>query len=307
MNDTYYKFYNFLSWRRVIFFLSISLFLISCCTMVVRGFNWGLDFTGGILIEIISEKNIDPINIKNILVQSGFKKIIVQHFGTPKNIGIRVPLDSNKHQINQNTINNILHILEKTIAQKFFIKQTNWIGPSVNNQLINTGIIALLVALICILIYITLRFEWRLATGVVVSLVYDIIIISGTLSLIAIKIDSTIIAALMSAIGYSINDKIVIFDRIRENFRRISIVKSIDIFNISLSQVLNRTIITSVTTIIVLFILLIFGGTMLRGFVITLLLGSIIGTMSSIFIASTLAFKLGTTRNHFIKKQLQIK
>lgn len=301
MNDTYYKVYDFLSWRRIIFFLSIFLFFISCCTMAVRGFNWGLDFTGGILIEIISEKNIDPIKIQKILVQSGFKNTIIQHFGSPKDIGIRVPLDSNNNQINQNTINNVLHILEKTIAQKFFIKQSNWIGPSVSNQLINTGILAILVALICILIYITFRFEWRLATGVVVSLIYDIIVISGTLSLLATKIDSTIIAALMSAIGYSINDKIVIFDRIRENFRRISTVKSIDIFNISLSQVLNRTIITSVTTIMVLFILLIFGGTMLRGFVTTLLIGSIIGTMSSIYIASVLAFKLGTTRNHFIK------
>ncbi|WP_331828332.1 protein translocase subunit SecF [Candidatus Blochmannia sp. SNP] len=302
MNDTYYKIYNFLSWRRIIFFVSIFLFFISCCTMAVRGFNWGLDFTGGILVEIISEKSIDPIKIQNILVQSGFKNTIVQHFGSPQDIGIRVPLDSNNNQINQNTINNVLHVLEKAIAQKFFIKQTNWIGPSVSNQLINTGIIALLVALICILIYITFRFEWRLATGVVVSLIYDIIVVSGTLSLLATKIDSTIIAALMSTIGYSINDKIVIFDRIRENFRRISTLTSIDIFNISLSQVLNRTIITSVTTIMVLFILLIFGGTMLRGFVTTLLLGSIIGTMSSIYIASALAFKLGTTRNHFIKK-----
>ncbi|URJ30143.1 protein translocase subunit SecF [Blochmannia endosymbiont of Camponotus sp.] len=302
MNNTYYKIYNFLSWRRIIFFLSIFLFFISCCTMAARGFNWGLDFTGGILIEIVSEKNIDPIEIQNILVQSGLKHTIVQHFGSPQDIGIRVPLDSNKNQINQNTIDNVLHILQKTITQKFFIKQANWIGPSVSNQLINTGIIALLVALICILLYITFRFEWRLATGVVVSLTYDIIVISGTLSLLATKIDSTIIAALMSAIGYSINDKIVIFDRIRENFRRISIVESIDIFNISLSQVLNRTIITSVTTIMVLFILLIFGGTILHGFVITLLLGSIIGTISSIYIASALAFKLGTTRSHFIKK-----
>ncbi|URJ28490.1 protein translocase subunit SecF [Blochmannia endosymbiont of Camponotus sp. C-046] len=301
MSDAYYRIYDFLAWKRLIFFLSIFLFFISCSTMITRGFNWGLDFTGGMSIDITSEKDINLINVKNILVQSGFKNPTAQYFGSPKDIMIQLPLNPNVNKINQDTANIVLHALQESMVQNFFIKQTNWIGPSAHSQLINTGIMALLVALICILIYITFRFEWRLATGVVISLTYDIIVILGMLSLLTIKMDSTIIAALMSAIGYSINDKIVIFDRIRENFYYASVSKPIDIFNISLSQVLSRTIITSVTTIIVLLILLVFGGDMLYGFAVTLLLGTIIGTVSSIYIASSLAFKFGTARDHFIK------
>ncbi|WP_159714468.1 protein translocase subunit SecF [Blochmannia endosymbiont of Camponotus nipponensis] len=295
------KIYDFLSWKRVVFFLSIFLCFISCCAMITRGFNWGLDFTGGILVEIVLEENVDIINIQNILVQSGFNNPIVQGYGASQNVMIRLPLGSHDNKLNHNIMNDIICILRHGIVQNFFVKQVNWIGPSVGNQLINTGIIALLVALICILIYITFRFEWRLATGVVISLTHDMIVILGILSLFSVKIDATIVAALMSAIGYSINDKIVIFDRIRENFCRISVVKSIDVFNISLSQVFSRTIITSVTTIMVLLILLVFGGSMLHGFAITLLLGSVIGTVSSIYIASALALKLGTRRGHFIK------
>ncbi|URJ26540.1 protein translocase subunit SecF [Blochmannia endosymbiont of Camponotus modoc] len=301
MSESYYKIYDFLAWKRLIFFLSIFLFFISCCTMITRGFNWGLDFTGGMSVEITSEKDVNLINIQNILIESGFKNPIVQHFGSPKDIMIRLPLDPNENKINQHTISIVLYTLRQGIVHNFSVKQVNWIGPSVHSQLINTGIIALLVALICILVYITFRFEWRLATGVVISLTYDMIVILGILSLFAIKIDSTIIAALMSAIGYSINDKIVIFDRIRENFYYTPVSKSIDIFNISLSQVLSRTIITSVTTIMVLLILLVWGGDILHGFAVTLLLGTIIGTVSSIYIASALAFKFGTARDHFIK------
>lgn len=295
MKNFYYKIYNFIAWRHTVFWISIFLIFLSFMIVMMQGFNLGLDFTGGILIEITVDRDTDINSIKNAFIQSGFMKVIVQRFGISPDLIIKLSLVQNNDLVKENIIN----ILNKNIVKEFVIKQINWIGPTVSNNLIQNGIIAVLGAMICILIYITLRFEWRLALGTIISLIHDIIIIIGIISLLSIEIDSIVIAALMSVIGYSLNDKIVIFDRIRENFRCISELNSIDILNISISQVLHRTIITSVTTEVVLLILLIFGGPILYGFSIILLIGVIIGTISSIYIASILAFKFGVKHKHF--------
>lgn len=301
MNQFCYKIYDFVAYTKIVFYIAVFLCILSFIIIINRGFNWGLDFTGGLFVEIISEQKLDLIKIKDAFIQSGFKNSIIQYSGTSENIIIRVPLIQNNNDFDRKIKTKILTILYTNINHKFTIQQINWIGPSSSKDLIKTGIIALLVALLCILIYITLRFEFKLAIGTIISLIYDIIIILGILSACYIEINSTIIAALISAIGYCLNDNIVIFDRIRENFKHIPKLGSEKIFNISLSQVLNRTIITSITTVMVLLILLIFGGTMLYEFSIVLLIGVIIGTISSIYIASLLAFHFKTDRKYFIK------
>lgn len=301
MKNMYYKIYNFIAWRNVIFLVSIFLAFIFFVIVIVQGFNLGLDFTGGILVEVTVNKDIDSITIRNAFIQSGFHKVIVQRLGACQDFVIKFPIMKNDNLIYLNIKSNVLNILHDKINRKFTITQINWVSPIMSSDLIKNGIIALLTAIICILMYITFRFEWRLAIGTIISLIYDTIIIIGILSLFAIEIDVTVISALMSAIGYSLNDKIVIFDRIRENFKLMPEMNSIDIFNMSISQVLHRTIITSITTAAVLLILLIFGGSILHGFSIILLIGVIIGTISSIYIASALAFKLGTQHDHFIE------
>lgn len=297
------KIYNFVSYRRTVFVLSFFLCIVSFIIIINRGFNWGLDFTGGFFIEIVSDSNLDIKKIQDSFIKLGFKKVFIQNLNNSKNIIIRLPLMHNCNNFDQEVKNKILYVLNKNVFQKFTIQRMNWIGPSTSQNLIKKGVVALLVSLFGVVIYITLRFKLKFAIGTIASLIYNIIIILGMLSIFLIEINSTVIAALISVIGYSLNDNIVIFDRIRENFKRISTACSYDIFNISLSQVLHRTIITSITTVMVLLILLIFGGTMLYEFSITLLIGVIGGTISSIYIASLLAFSLQIKYGNSIKKK----
>ncbi|HBH69352.1 MAG TPA: protein translocase subunit SecF, partial [Erwinia persicina] len=180
-----------------------------------------------------------------------------------------------------------------------------FVGPSVGSDLAQAGGVALLSALIAILIYIGFRFEWRLALGTVLALAHDVIITAGLLSLFHVEIDLTIIASLMSVIGYSLNDKIVVSDRIRENFRKIRRGSSYDITNVSLTQTLSRTIITSVTTLAMVMILFVFGGALLKGFSLTMLIGITIGTISSIYVSSALALKLGMKREHMLQQKVE--
>lgn len=302
MKQCYYKFYDFVAYSKIVFCISIFLCILSCFIIVKRGFNWGLDFTGGLLIEVISEQKLDLIKIRDSFKQAGLKNSIIQYSNTSENIIIRLPLTKNSNNFNQQIKIKILNILYQNIKHKFIINQMNWIGPSSSNNLRKTGIMTFLMVLLSIGLYVTLRFDLKLAIATIISLVYDIISVLGVISLCSIEINSTIIVALISAIGYCLNDNIVIFDRIRENFRCATEFCSKQIFNISLSQVLNRTMITSITTIMVLLILLIFGGSLLYEFSIILLCGVIIGTISSIYIASLLAFSLNVNRQNFIKE-----
>lgn len=301
MNQIFFKIYNFVSYSKIVFYISVVLCILSFVIIKTYGFNWGLDFTGGLSVEIISEQKLDLVKMQSSFIQEGFKNVVIRHSETSKNIIIQLPLIQNHNDFDKHMKLKVFNVLHNTINHEFIINQSNWIGPSSSKNLIKTGIIALLLALVCILIYITLRFEFRLALGTVVALIYDIIIILGIVSAFSLEINSTIIAALISAIGYCLNDNIVIFDRIRENFQYIPTFSSKETFNISLSQVLNRTIITSVTTIMVLCILLVCGGKVLYEFSLILLIGVVIGTVSSIYIASLLAFNLKVERKHFTK------
>lgn len=290
MINAYCKVYNFVSYKKSVFLLSIFMCVVSFMIIINRGFNWGLDFTGGFFIEIVSNNNLDVIKIQDSFIQSGFKRVLIQQLNRPENIVIRLPLKNSSDNFDQQIKTRILNVLHNSISNKFTIQRMNWIGPSTSKNLVKQGIIALIMSLLGVVVYITYRFELKFAIGTIISLLYNITIILGILSIFLIEINYTVIAAMISVIGYSLNDNIVIFDRIRENFRYISALRSYEIFNISLSQVLHRTLITSITTIMVLLILLIFGGAMLYEFSITLLIGVIVGTISSIYIASLIAF-----------------
>ncbi|MGV3345535.1 protein translocase subunit SecF [Enterobacteriaceae bacterium LUAb1] len=297
------KVIDFMRWDTLAFIISGLLIVVSVAITGLRGFNWGLDFTGGTVIEIVLERSAELDTLRTALENAGFVEPVVQNFGSSRDVMIRMaPTQGN---VNQELGNNVLAVINQTVQQHATVKRIEFVGPSVGGDLAQAGVMALLSALLAILIYIGLRFEWRLALGTVLALTHDVIITIGILSLFHIEIDLTIVASLMSVIGYSLNDKIVVSDRIRENFRKIRRGSSYDITNVSLTQTLSRTLITSITTLAMILILFIFGGALLNGFSLTMLIGVTIGTISSIYVSSALALKLGMKREHMLVQKVE--
>ncbi|MEN5016536.1 protein translocase subunit SecF [Erwinia sp. Eh17-17] len=297
------KVYDFMRWDTLAFAISVLLLIASVAIMGVRGFNWGLDFTGGTVIEINLEQPVELDMLRDSLVKSGFDEPQVQNFGSSRDVIVRMsPREGNA---GQELGAKVLATINQATQQQATVKRIEFVGPSVGSDLAQAGGMALLSALIAILIYIGFRFEWRLALGTVLALAHDVIITAGILALFHVEIDLTIVASLMSVIGYSLNDKIVVSDRIRENFRKIRRGSSYDITNVSLTQTLSRTIITSVTTLAMVAILFVFGGALLKGFSLTMLIGITIGTISSIYVSSALALKLGMKREHMLQQKVE--
>ncbi|NIF23412.1 protein translocase subunit SecF [Candidatus Pantoea multigeneris] len=297
------KVVDFMRWDKLAFLISGLLIIAAVAIMGVRGFNWGLDFTGGTVIEINLEKPTDLDTLRSALQQAGFDEPQVQNFGSSRDVVVRMPPTSGA--AGQELGTKVLAVINQTAQQNATVKRIEFVGPSVGSDLAQAGAMALMSALIAILIYIGFRFEWRLALGTVLALAHDVIITAGLLSLFHIEIDLTIVASLMSVIGYSLNDKIVVSDRIRENFRKIRRGSPYDITNVSLTQTLSRTIITSATTLAMILILFIFGGALLKGFSLTMLIGVTIGTVSSIYVSSALALKLGMKREHLLVQKVE--
>lgn len=297
------KVHDFMRWDYLAFAISIILLIASVTIMSLRGFNWGLDFTGGTVIEINLEQPAKLDLLRDTLEQAGFKDPIIQNFGSSRDIMVRMP--PVEGSVGQELGNKVISVINASVDKNAKVKRIEFVGPSVGSELAQTGGMALLVALICILIYVGFRFEWRLALGAVLALAHDVIITMGILSLFHIEIDLTIVASLMSVIGYSLNDSIVVSDRIRENFRKIRRGTPYEIVNVSLTQTLSRTIMTSATTLMVVLMLYIFGGAMLHGFSLTMLIGVSIGTISSIYVASALALKLGMKREHMLQLKVE--
>ncbi len=292
------KVIDFMRWDYLAFSLSIILFIFSVTIFLLKDFNLGLDFTGGTVIEMNFNKPINLNKIRTKLTNSGYPEHLIQNFGSTRDILIR--FSHTKGIENQEIGKSIISIIHKDIDDQAIVKRIEFVGPSVGDELAQNGGIALLVALISILIYVGLRFEWRLAAGSVISLAHDLIITLGIISLFQIEVDMTIVASLMSVIGYSLNDTIVVSDRIRENFRKIRFGTSYEIMNLSLTQTLNRTVITSCTFLLVVLMLYLFGGSIMKGFSLVMLIGVPIGTVSSIYVASALALKMKMKRKHFI-------
>ena len=294
---------DFMRWDYLAFGISIALFILSVTVISLKGFNWGLDFTGGTVIEINLSQPADLDKIRASLANNGHQEPLVQNFGSSRDIMIRLP--PSEGVAGQEIGKSIISVINKNVDDQATVKRIEFVGPSVGSELAQTGAMALLAALICILIYVGFRFEWRLAASVVISLAHDVVITLGIVSLFQIEVDITIVASLMSVIGYSLNDSIVVSDRIRENFRKIRRGTSYEIVNVSLTQTLSRTLITSETSLLVVLMLYLFGGSILKGFSLVMLIGVTIGTVSSIYVASALALKMGMKREHLIPPKVE--
>lgn len=297
------KVYDFMRWDFWAFGISGLLLIAAIVIMGVRGFNWGLDFTGGTVIEITLEKPAEMDVMREALQKAGYEEPQLQNFGSSHDIMVRMPPTEGETG-GQVLGSKVVTIINEATNQNAAVKRIEFVGPSVGADLAQTGAMALLVALISILVYVGFRFEWRLAAGVVIALAHDVIITLGILSLFHIEIDLTIVASLMSVIGYSLNDSIVVSDRIRETSANPS-RDVLRIFNVSLTQTLHRTLITSGTTLVVILMLYLFGGPVLEGFSLTMLIGVSIGTASSIYVASALALKLGMKREHMLQQKVE--
>lgn len=301
---------DFLKFGFIAFVISMLLVVASIIVIFTKGFNLGQDFTGGTTVEITVTKSVNLDEIRNSLREAGYHEPVVQYYGSSKDIIIRLASAKQNDGSVSSVIDNelgvkISNLIHKSIDADAQIKRIEFVGPTVGSELAQDGILAICAALVCIMIYIAFRFEWRFGTGAVVALAHDVIITAGYLSLFERELDLTIIAAMLSIIGYSLNDTIVVFDRIRENFRKIRRASPYDVINISLTQTLHRTLMTSGTTLAVVIILYIFGGSMLKGFSETLGVGIVLGTISSIYVAAYMSLKLGVKREHFMPQKIE--
>ena len=291
---------NFMSKRTLALLFSGIVLVIAIASLGLRGLNFGIDFTGGTLIEVGYSQDVDVEEIRGQLSEGGYGDAMIQRFGTPRDILIRVA--PQEEISNEKISNDIFGLLQASTDKELELRRVEFVGPQVGDELTEKGGLAMLYTLIAILIYVALRFEWRFAVGSIVALVHDVIFTIGLFSVLWATFDLPVLAAILAVIGYSLNDTIVVFDRIRENFRKIRKGSPVEIINISLNETLSRTMITSGTTLIVLFSLFLFGGEIIHGFAMALLIGIIIGTYSSIFIASVAVVMLGVRKEDLMPK-----
>jgi preprotein translocase subunit SecF len=292
---------DFMKWRFPAMIFSTILIIASIVSLGVNQLNWGLDFTGGTLIEVGYEKSADLEAVRAIMLDAGYTDAVVQNFGSSQDVLIRL---APRAGIKAVEIGDQVLATLRADGTKVDMRRIEFVGPNVGEELTEQGGLAMLVALICILIYVAMRFEYRFALGSVAALTHDVILTLGLFSVLQLEFDLTVLAAVLAVIGYSLNDTIVVSDRIRENFRKIRKTEPIDIINISLTQTLNRTIITSLTTVLVLVALFYKGGALIHGFATALLFGVIVGTYSSVYIASAVGLALGISRDDLIPEEI---
>ena len=287
---------NFMALRKWTALISLLLFIASLSSLLIYGLNWGLDFTGGAQLQI---QYAQPVNLENIRVQldqANLKQAIVQSYGTAKDILITLPPD--KVLSTESLIHKILTALPGANLQR-----QDMIGPDVGAELANKGALAFVIALLGMMIYIGLRFEWRFAVSAAIALIHDPVLILGIFSFYHIEFNLTALAAVLAVIGYSLNDTIVIYDRVRENFRKFRKLNSLEVMNLSINQTLSRTIMTSAATLVVVMMLFVFGGQMIHNFSLALIIGIVVGTYSSIYVAGALAIALGLSRQDLMPQK----
>lgn len=294
---------DFMRWSKVTFVLSLLMIAASVVTLSTKWLNWGLDFTGGTLIEVGFEQPANLDQIRGALEAKGFGDATVQNFGSARDVMVR--LRPREDTQGEKLGNQILDALKQGTGENVEMRRIEFVGPNVGDELTEAGGLAIIASLICILLYVSVRFEWRLAAGAVLALAHDVIITLGVFSMMQIEVDLTIVAALLTVVGYSLNDTIVVFDRIRENFRKMRKGEAGEVMNSSVTQTLSRTLITSLTTLFVVIALFTQGGANIHGFATALLLGILVGTYSSIYVASALALKLGIKREHLMPPQVE--
>ena len=282
----------FMSYRKIASIFSIILFVVSVLSLSFKGLSLGLDFSGGTLVEVKYEEAVELEDIRTVLNENGFDDIQVVNFGTVQDVLIKVADQDGNSSIGETVFN----ILQNNNLEGE-LKRTEFVGPQVGSELRDQGGLGMLVALFMILLYVAFRFQYKFALGAVTALAHDVVIILGLFSLFAWDFDLTVLAALLAVIGYSLNDTIVVSDRIRENFRIERDTSAEETINLSINQTLGRTIITSFTTLLVLFALFIFGGELIRGFSLALIIGVLIGTYSSIYVVANILMSLSITQD----------
>lgn len=283
--------FRFMKFRKIAAIISVTFLIVSILSLSFRGLNLGLDFSGGTLVEVTYDKPVSLEFIRDNLSDNGYADSQVVNFGTNLDVLIKVADIDGNSSIGED-IYNILNSSESNID----LKRVEFVGPQVGEELRDQGGLGMLVALFMILLYVAFRFQYKFGLGAVAALGHDVIIILGCFSVFAWDFDLTVLAALLAVIGYSLNDTIVVSDRIRENFRTQRVLEPLDMIDLSLNQTLSRTIITSLTTLLVLFALFFFGGELIKGFSLALILGVLVGTYSSIYVVANMLLSLNLTQ-----------
>lgn len=289
------KIIDFMAWRRLAAGLSITLILASIVSLGVKELSWGLDFTGGTLVEVEYADSADLTVIRQTLQSRGYEGAIVVSFGTDRDVLIRLPAGTSDEQGAA-----LLGVLQSESEVAVELRRIEFVGPQVGEELREQGGLAMLLALGLVMLYIAFRFQLKFALGAVGALAHDVIIVLGFFSLFDLEFDLTVLAAILAVIGYSLNDTIVVSDRIRENFRKLRRTDALEVINQSLSETLGRTLVTSLTTLLVLISLAFVGGEMIHGFAVALLVGVFVGTYSSIYVAANLLIALGVSKEDLV-------
>jgi preprotein translocase subunit SecF len=279
--------------------LSIAIVIISLFLLTFKGLNFGIDFKGGTLIELRStDDRINVSSLRDNLNSINLGDVSVKKFGNDTDFLIKFENNSNKNVIEQIKVS-----LDKSFGNQFDFRRVENVGPKVSAELLKSGVIAISIALILMLIYIWIRFEWQFSLGAIAALFHDVIVTLGMFSLLGLEINLSIIAAVLTIVGYSMNDTVVIFDRVRENLKKYSDIKIFELTNISINETLSRTLITSITTLLALFSIFFFGGEILKGFSLAMIFGVIFGTYSSIYIANTILVRLNVSQKTILKEE----
>lgn len=285
------KVINFMGQRKLAVLFSLTLLIVSIGSLATRQLSWGLDFTGGTLVEVHYSETVSLNELRDTLNTQGYAGAIVVSFGTDRDVLIRLPQGYSDQEGAA-----LLTLLQNNFEGEVVLRRIEFVGPQVGDELREQGGLAMLLALALVMLYIAFRFQLKFAVGAVVALIHDVIITLGFFSIVGMEFDLTVLAALLAVIGYSLNDTIVVSDRIRENFRKLRRSDPVEVINISLTETLGRTLVTSLTTLLVLLSLALFGGEMINGFAIALIVGVAIGTYSSIYVAANALLMLGVSK-----------
>jgi len=288
------RFYNLFN------LISVFLIIVSIILLIFKGLNFGVDFKGGTLIELrATDKQINISNLRSTFSQMNLGDVAIKKFGKKDDFLIKFE----KKENNKNLIQNIKIKLTKTLGTGYEIRRVENVGPKVSSELLKSGLIAIAAALGAMLFYIWIRFEWQFSIGAIIALFHDVILTMGFFSLFALEVNLSIVAAILTIVGYSMNDTVVIFDRVRENLKKHIDIKIFELTNLSINETLSRTLITSVTTLLALFSIFIFGGEILKGFSLAMILGVILGTYSSIYIANPILVLLRVSYKTIMKEE----
>jgi len=285
---------DFMSRRNIALVFSAVLIVVSIASLAIRGLNFGLDFTGGTLIEVGYPSAPNTNEVRENLAVAGFDSI-VQTFGAATDIIVRIP-PGEIEESSAELSTRVLAALSQGVEGEIEMRRVEFVGPQVGDELAEQGILAVIYAMVGVFLYVMFRFQWRFSVGAVAALFHDITISMGVISLVQIEFDLTVVAAILAVVGYSLNDTIVLFDRIRENFPRYRKRQPIEVVNTSINETLSRTLMTSTTTLLVLLALFYFGGEIIHGFAFTLIVGVLVGTYSSIYVASSALLVLGVSK-----------